>query len=255
LSDLTIGTVDPKRVTLNCPNCGAATSPDSTRCAYCLSSLTSLICSKCFGAIFLGMKHCPWCGQESGSAQPETTGGLKCPRCAEPLAQIQANEHTLSKCLKCGGLWVDAATLREICTTAEDQEAVLAMDQRALPAASAAHRPRRAYIPCPLCAKLMNRTNFAGCSGVIIDWCKPHGSWFDKDELRRIVEFVRNGGLKRSREREKEQLEQERGRLREQQRYIAQLSRPDSSAPAQWDSGIERFFEAVSRVLGESSPP
>jgi Zn-finger nucleic acid-binding protein len=201
------------------------------------------------------MKHCPWCGQESGSARPEKAGGLKCPRCTEPLARIQVKEHPLSECLKCGGLWVDSLTLQKVCTTAEDQEAVLSMDQRAIPIASATSRPFRAYVPCPLCAKLMNRTNFAGCSGVVIDWCKPHGSWFDKDELRRIVEFVRSGGLKRSRERQKEQLEQERDRLKEQQRYITRLARLDSSTPAECDSGRDRFFEALSRVLDDSSPP
>jgi len=253
-SDLTVGAANLKSATLNCPNCGAASSPESARCAFCLSSLTALICSKCFGAIFLGMKHCPWCGQESGSAQAGTMDGLKCPRCAEPLTKIQVNEHELAECLKCGGLWVDSRTLRQVCTTAEDQEAVLAMDLNVLPPAPAASRPLRAYVPCPLCAKLMNRTNFAGCSGVVIDWCKPHGSWFDRDELRRIIEFVRNGGLRKSREIQKEQLKQESDRLRDQQKYLTRLARLDSSIPVQWDSGAETFFEALSRALGDGSP-
>ena len=240
--------------TLNCPNCGAATSPETTRCAYCHSSLTALVCSKCFGAIFLGMKHCPWCGLETGSARPVAAGRLKCPRCAEPLGKIQVNDHELSECMKCGGLWVDSETLQRVCTTAEDQEAVLAMDQEPLSPVPAASRPVRAYVPCPLCGKLMNRTNFAGCSGVIIDWCKPHGSWFDKDELRRVVEFVRRGGLRKSREIQKERLKQESDRLKEQQRSLMRLARLDSSAPAQWDSGIDTFFDAVSRVLGDGSP-
>jgi Zn-finger nucleic acid-binding protein len=96
----------------------------------------------------------------------------------------------------------------------------------------------------------MNRTNFAGCSGIVVDWCKPHGSWFDKDELRRIVEFIRNGGLRRSRERQKEQLKQENERRKEQQRYLTRIARMDSSCAEQGNSGIDTFFEAVSRVLG-----
>lgn len=246
-----LGALDVKPATLNCPNCGAVASPDSTRCAYCLSSLAALICSKCFGAIFSGMKHCPWCGEESGSARPKSADGLKCPRCTEPLAQIQVNEHRLSECLRCGGLWVDSETLQKVCTAAEDQEAVLAMDQKTLPAAPPGSRPTRTYVPCPLCAKLMNRTNFAGSSGVVIDWCKPHGSWFDKDELRRIVEFVRNGGLKKSREREKERLKQESDRLKEQQRNLARLGSLDNSGPRPWISGIDTFFEGVARMLAD----
>ena len=45
----------------------------------------------------------------------------------------------------------------------------------------------------------MNRVNFARCSGVIVDICKQHGTWFDRDELSRIVEFIHGGGLNASR--------------------------------------------------------
>jgi Zn-finger nucleic acid-binding protein len=238
-----------KQVTLNCPNCGAAASPDSTRCAYCLSSLAALICAKCFGAIFLGMKHCPWCGEESGSARPIGSGNLKCPRCATKLVQIQVNAHRISECLKCGGIWVDSETLQKVSTTAEDQEAVLAMDRTTIRAAPDTSKPNRVYVPCPVCEKLMNRTNFAGCSGVVIDWCKPHGSWFDKDELRRIVEFVHNGGLRKSRQREKEKLKHESERTKEQQQYLARLSSLDRSTPRKLDSGMDVFLEAVARML------
>ena len=59
----------------------------------------------------------------------------------------------------------------------------------------------------------MNRFNFAGCSGVVLDSCKPHGVWFDPDELRRIAEFVRGGGLDLARGKERERMELERRRL------------------------------------------
>jgi Zn-finger nucleic acid-binding protein len=60
---------------------------------------------------------------------------------------------------------------------------------------------------------MMNRINFARCSGVIVDVCKGHGTWFDRDELSRIVEFIRGGGLEASRVREKEEIQDERRRL------------------------------------------
>jgi Zn-finger nucleic acid-binding protein len=63
----------------------------------------------------------------------------------------------------------------------------------------------------------MNRINFARCSGVIVDVCKGHGTWFDRDELSRIVEFIRQGGLEASRNKEKASIEEERRRLRQEQ--------------------------------------
>lgn len=49
----------------------------------------------------------------------------------------------------------------------------------------------------------MNRLNFGKVSGVIVDVCKPHGTWFDAGELTRVVAFASAGGLERTRERER----------------------------------------------------
>ncbi len=90
--------------------------------------------------------------------------------------------------------------------------------------------PQRAYIPCPECRKLMNRKNFSG-SGIVLDWCRDHGSWFDRGELHRIVQFIRDGGLKKAREREVLKLKEEEDRLRMQQLTLAaQERRLDSCA-------------------------
>jgi hypothetical protein len=48
----------------------------------------------------------------------------------------------------------------------------------------------------------MNRLNFAHTSGVIVDVCTRHGTWFDADELRRVLEFITAGGLEAARARE-----------------------------------------------------
>jgi Zn-finger nucleic acid-binding protein len=70
------------------------------------------------------------------------------------------------------------------------------------------------YVPCPVCAQLMNRINFANCSNVVVDVCRDHGTWFDRDELRRIVEFIRGGGFDRAREKEIREIEEQRRRLK-----------------------------------------
>jgi Zn-finger nucleic acid-binding protein len=54
----------------------------------------------------------------------------------------------------------------------------------------------------------MNRVNYAKRSGVVLDVCKDHGIWFDKDELRRVLAFIAGGGLERARELELEQLKE-----------------------------------------------
>jgi hypothetical protein len=46
-----------------------------------------------------------------------------------------------------------------------------------------------------------------------VDVCRAHGTWFDANELHRIVHFIRAGGLDRSRAKEKSELAEERRRL------------------------------------------
>ena len=69
----------------------------------------------------------------------------------------------------------------------------------------------------------MNRNNFAKASGVIVDICKQHGVWFDADELPSIIEFVQKGGMEIARQRDRNQLEQERDKLRDDQRRQAMM--------------------------------
>jgi Zn-finger nucleic acid-binding protein len=52
---------------------------------------------------------------------------------------------------------------------------------------------------------MMNRRNFGGQSGVIVDVCAKHGTWFEAGELPRALEFVESGGLTRARAKAQEQ--------------------------------------------------
>ena len=130
------------------------------------------------------------------------------------LATIGAT--TVLECEQCLGLWLDVASFEKICADREQQSAVLG---------AAAHAPTNAphetskvnYVPCPECSQLMNRLNFARCSGVIVDICKQHGTWFDRDELSRIVEFVHGGGMNASRAKEEIEIAEQREHLRQEQ--------------------------------------
>jgi Zn-finger nucleic acid-binding protein len=94
------------------------------------------------------------------------------------------------------------------------------------------------YVPCPVCLALMNREQFAHCSHVIVDVCKPHGTWFDKDELRRAVQFIQAGGLEKARSQELEQLKDEQRRLAFARLHSTTFEPQVSSAPSSAGSDI-----------------
>jgi Zn-finger nucleic acid-binding protein len=219
------GSVTPRVSAYNCPNCGAAAAPDSPSCRYCGSPLAVRVCPSCYGAVSVGMRHCPHCGGEVLSSKSEQKKSVQCPRCEGNLVPQTVGKHTLIVCNQCGGIWADKDSFQNICTREEEQEAVLAF-QSGPPESllTPARKSRRAYMPCPECGKLMNHKNFSG-SGVVLDWCRDHGSWFDRQELQRIVEFIRKGGLRKARERELSQLKERESQLRMQEIQVAAFNR------------------------------
>jgi len=62
------------------------------------------------------------------------------------------------------------------------------------------------YLKCPICSVVMNRKLFAAGSGVIIDVCRTHGTFFDAGELPLIIDFVMNGGLDKAQKKEIERM-------------------------------------------------
>ena len=135
------------------------------------------------------------------------------------MQTITLGSTPLRECERCLGLWVDIASFERICADREEQAAVLGNVSQSF-ASAGQEKSKVSYAPCPECKQLMNRVNFARCSGVIVDICKGHGTWFDREELSRIVEFIRKGGLAVSREKEKAGLIEERQRLRQEQMSV-----------------------------------
>ena len=211
---------------LNCPNCGAAISSDSPQCQYCESKLATVACASCFGMMFTGSKHCPHCGAVAVDATLAQLSILKCPRCKIDMSSVKVGGDAMRECETCGGLWLDVQTFDRICASRQEQSAVLG-GASITPARHLnlnADPLRVSYVPCPQCNQLMNRINFARCSGVIVDVCKGHGTWFDREELREIVEFIRSGGMDLSRQKEKREIEFERQQLERDRLVAASLS-------------------------------
>jgi len=221
--------------TLNCPSCGAPVAPDATVCEHCSSRLALVACPSCFGMVIAGAKFCSHCGAAISREEIPAGKVERCPRCRVAMESVLIGKTNLRECQNCQGIWADAASLQQICADREQQSAVLGTASPVPPNTGNIEKNIR-YIPCPVCTKLMNRVMFAHCSGVIVDVCKPHGTWFDKDELRRIVEFIRAGGMDAARADEMEQLEEKRRQLRAEQ--IA----------GKWDSRTESRIEYYDRA-------
>jgi Zn-finger nucleic acid-binding protein len=199
--------------TLNCFNCGAAVSSDSTQCQYCSSRLATVACSACFRRMFSGSKHCQRCGAAATSIAAADLPARNCPRCRADMQPVTIGTTAVRECFKCAGLWLDVTSFEKICADREQQSAVLGAASPAPTHTATDAVSKISYVPCPECAQLMNRINFARCSGVIVDVCRGHGTWFDRDELSRIIEFIREGGLEAARNKEKAHLEEARRQL------------------------------------------
>lgn len=203
---------------LNCPTCGAAAAgPDASCCEYCGSTLTSIACPACFGAMFAGMQFCPHCGAK-GTRSIDETATLVCPGCKGGMRRALIGTTSLFECSACASTWLDTDTFTQLCVNREERGAIAAMvgASGAEPTASVGGAVR--YRPCPMCKKIMNRENFGRRSGVIIDVCKGHGVWFEARELQSVMAFINRGGLERARAHQAQLLKEQGldGKRREQ---------------------------------------
>lgn len=192
---------------IRCSGCGASVPPNAVQCPYCRAQLATVACPVCFALAPLSASHCPGCGGVLASRQAANLDGTSCPTCTKPLAATKVGGLEVRECPACGGLWLDRAVFEQLGTSRERQGAVLG----ALPSPTAppvASLEAVQYRPCPACRHRMNRVNYARRSGVVLDVCKEHGIWFDKDELRRVLAFISKGGLDRTRELELEELKE-----------------------------------------------
>lgn len=204
---------------LNCPNCGGAVSSDSPACEFCRSRLKTVGCPSCLGVMFLGSKFCTHCGNKVQPAELLDGGNAgDCPRCKVTLQSLKIDSVIIRECERCGGFWSGIEAFEKLCADKEQQSSVLGFIGSYIH--PNADPPKISYVPCPDCRQLMNRSNFARSSGVIIDTCKQHGVWFDAAELPKILEFIDRGGLGRQREKEKIALDDERSRLRDERRRL-----------------------------------
>jgi Zn-finger nucleic acid-binding protein len=211
---------------LHCSNCGGRLSSAKAACEYCSAEVKlgdrglGPACPECFATTFAGAKHCGACGVRlDPQSILRALSDRACPRCKQSLSECEGKEARYVECTGCGGLWLDEELFERI---AREKDGALAAAIRGTPPATA---PRAGppdtrekavrYLPCPVCGQIMNRRNFASSSGVILDWCRGHGWWFDAQELERAVRFLEQGGLERARAAEHERRLQDLRRERD----------------------------------------
>lgn len=182
---------------MNCPNCGAGTGAEAMSCTYCGSRLATVACPACLGSMFVGSQFCPHCGARAEVVEDFGGQTLPCPGCAGEMRGVRVGATAMHQCQQCGSAWLARDIFEALCADRQEQGS-LAAALGDTPAAQAAQTERPArYVKCPACGKIMNRVNFGRTSGVVVDVCKPHGVWFERDELRRVLAFTAQGGLER----------------------------------------------------------
>lgn len=180
-----------------CPACGGLVREAARVCGYCHNPIATIRCGLCFTMNVPEAHHCMSCGAELGlEPRPaEHAGGAQCPRCVQgPLDAFSNGDGTILDCGRCGGQFVSVEVLHALVQRHEHA------------CVESPHRYRAGnplegqlkYIHCPFCSDLMLRHNFGKVSGVVVDVCAKHGTWFDVGELARILAFVSDGGMQRA---------------------------------------------------------
>ena len=218
---------------VRCSSCGGPREGQSLACGHCGADFTiherdlETICPHCLARVSDRAKFCHHCGT---GLTPEELACAKtqysCPACEGQRQlvsrRLAAYDVTALECDLCAGLWLGTEAF-ELVTQRSHDAAMQAMGPNKMappptPQDAPTGRPTR-YRSCVVCGKLMHRDNFGRRSGVVVDVCRPHGIWFDSDELSRIVTWIRKGGLAQA----LKDVEDETGRI---ERYRQHLYKP-----------------------------
>lgn len=163
----------------NCKNCAAPLAANTNICEYCgtrndvdLRTIPSYNIAQDSG------KHCPCCDIPLHTLSLEIGRPLYIERCPECFGLFfEPNElETLLECAVSPVHNINFELLDNINQERYQKE------------------NRIQYVKCPVCHILMNRVNFAYCSGVVVDRCKIHGTWLNSGELIHLLEWKKAGG-------------------------------------------------------------
>jgi len=108
-------------------------------------------------------------------------------------------------------------------------------------------------VSCPTCAHEMERLEFAGITGVIVDVCRSHGIWFDRGELARVVDANQTQDLDMDAHRQVSALTH--ARAPERGDLSVPPTRPkEAAASASRAEALSESLETPSREVVETVP-
>jgi hypothetical protein len=106
-----------------------------------------------------------------------------CPVCKEPLVVLELEQIEIDYCTGCEGVWLDAGELELLLETEQGRARLISLliEDNTI--------KEKSY-PCPICSRKMKKVFVGEERKILIDKCKKnHGLWFDKGELKKVVEF------------------------------------------------------------------
>lgn len=247
---MTLAAVPPVAGELACPHCGGGVAETTSRCQYCSAALLVKACPRCLSRVFHGHKHCPDCGAELAiAATAEPAGERTCPRCSTALYARRVSDIVIDECGACLGVFLDHIAIKRVVVDRAQGRADALLGALPRTETSALPAPgQKMYLPCPVCHVVMNRKLFATGTGVIIDVCRSHGTFFDAGELPLIIEFVMNGGLEHAQRRDLERMREVARRELAEARDAARDAARTYHAPA--SSRSNALVDFLSALLG-----
>ena len=106
-----------------------------------------------------------------------------CPVCKDSMVILELNEVEIDFCTGCDGIWLDNGELELLLEDVEEREKLLST------LTTDPAYPEKPY-HCPNCNKKMEKVHVGENKDVLIDRCvKGHGLWFDKGELKAVLEL------------------------------------------------------------------
>jgi Zn-finger nucleic acid-binding protein len=119
---------------------------------------------------------------------------MVCPKCDVEMKVVRHGDVETDECPKCGGIWVDRCEEKDVLRM---EPAVFTMDE--LRDLKKIYKPlgrveEVKYFKCPRCGRFMWRKIYMQFSGIMVDKCRDHGTFFDKGELEKAIEYVKKGG-------------------------------------------------------------
>ncbi len=186
---------------VRCSSCGAPRGQRASVCRHCGSEFTLIeqdlntVCPACFVRVSDHARFCHACATpltaELVAGQPTRHVCPACkPRRRLRSRQLGESQFSVLECPGCAGLWIGLKTLDRILELDARRAGPIVLNQPRRPSTYS-----KEYRPCAVCQGLMPRRNFGnGQSGVVVDVCGFHGSWFDVDEFAQLLNWVRGLG-------------------------------------------------------------